>query len=197
MSGSPDSSLPGLPQRWEVLATHPHAECRVFKVQRKTCRHPSRERPADFFVIDSADWVNVLALTPAGELVLVSQYRFGIDAVSLEIPGGVMDPGEDPLVAGQRELLEETGFAGGRATLLGSVHPNPAIQNNRCHLVLVEAASPAGELAWDEHEELATTLAPVDQVFRWAREGRITHSLVLNALLLFEPIWRSMSAGNR
>lgn len=142
-------------------------------------------------MIEAPDWVNVIALTQDSRLVLVRQFRFGIDDLSLEIPGGVIERGEDPLAAGLRELAEETGFAGRNARLLGSVHPNPAIQSNRCHLVLVEGAEWKQAPAWDADEDIAVATAPVDEVLDWARTGRITHSLVLCGLFHFEAWWRA------
>ena len=136
----------------------------------------------------------MVALTPDGRLVLVRQFRFGRDDFSLEIPGGIIEAGEDPVAAAVRELAEETGFTGGRTRMLGSVHPNPAIQNNRCHLVLVEGAVRSQEMAWDPDEEIAVSTAPVDEVLAWARDGRITHSLVLCGLFLFEGWWRERRA---
>jgi 8-oxo-dGTP pyrophosphatase MutT (NUDIX family) len=180
---------PGLP-RWVRGRERTLAQTRVLELREVGYSHPGRGSARDFTVIAAADWVNVVALTADGQLVLVRQFRFGIDAFSLEIPGGVMETGEDPVAAGLRELAEETGYAGARARLLGSVHPNPAIQNNRCHLVLVEDAVRTGELAWDADEEIETTTAPVAEVLAWARGGRITHSLVLCALFHFEAWWR-------
>lgn len=143
-------------------------------------------------MIDAPDWVNVIALTPDGRIVLVRQFRFGINDFSLEIPGGVIEAGEEPLIAGVRELREETGFTGAPARQLGSVHPNPAMQNNRCHFVFVEQAVRTAPLAWDADEEIQVTTLPVEEVFALARSGGITHSLVLNALLMFEPVWREL-----
>lgn len=140
-------------------------------------------------VIDAPDWVNVLALTPEQHLVLVRQFRFGINDFSLEIPGGVMEPGEDPVATALRELSEESGYVGTNARLLGSVHPNPAIQSNRCHLVLVEDARPSSSVDWDPDEEMSVTTLPVDAVYELAYRGGITHALVLDALLLFAPHW--------
>jgi 8-oxo-dGTP pyrophosphatase MutT (NUDIX family) len=154
-------------------------------------RHPRREVERDFVVIAASDWCNVIALTPDGQLVLVRQFRYGINDFSLEIPGGLIDPGEDPVVAGLRELREETGFTGTEARLLASVHPNPAIQNNRCHLILVENATASAAQEWDHDEEIEVVTAPVDDVFAWARAGKITHSLVVAGLMPFEPIWRA------
>lgn len=178
------------PSRWEKLGHATLAKTVVFELQSVRHRHPVRGTERDFVVVRAPDWVNVLALTPDGRLVLVRQFRFGIDAFSLEIPGGVMEAGEDPVAAGLRELREETGFTGARARLLGSVQPNPAIQSNRCHIVLVEEAARTEALEWDTDEEIEVTTLPVDEVLALARSGAITHGLVLNALFLFEPHWR-------
>lgn len=187
------SSAPSGPSRWEKLGESTQATTRVFDVRSAHYRHPVRGTKRDFVVMHAPDWVNVLALTPDHRLVLVRQFRFGVDAFSLEIPGGVMEPDEDPVVAGLRELREETGFTGRGARLLGSVHPNPAIQSNRCHIVLVEEAVQTEVLEWDADEEIEVSTVPVDEVLALARSGAITHGLVLNALLFFEPIWRALN----
>lgn len=181
--------------RWELLEESVYADCRVFSVMRRRYRHPAKKTTGDFFVLDSSNWVNVIALTPEKQMVLVSQFRFGTHDLSIEIPGGMIDEGEDPLEGGVRELREETGFAGGRPRLIGSVHPNPAIQNNRCYFLLIEDARKVAETEWDHHEELAGGLVDVEEVFEMARTGEITHSLVLNALLFFQPHWEALRAG--
>lgn len=185
-------STPPPPQRWQKIRSEPHATTRIFDVTKEFYRHPQRERDQDFVVINAPDWVNVIAITPDQHLVLVRQFRFGINGFSVEIPGGVMDPGEDPVTAGLRELREESGFVGTKARLLGSVHPNPAMQNNRCHLVLVEEASQAVELDWDPDEEFEIMSKPVDEVYELAYAGGITHAMVLDALLLFAPHWAKL-----
>jgi 8-oxo-dGTP pyrophosphatase MutT (NUDIX family) len=183
------------PPRWIKLGARPVAPTRIFDLQAVTYRHPRREVDREFSVIDAPDWVNVVALTPARELVLVRQFRFGIDNFSLEIPGGMIERGEDPVAAGLRELREETGYVGVRAVSLGAVHPNPAIFNNRCHLVLVEEARRTAGLEWDEDEEIEILTLPVDEVYARARAGGITHALVLDALLLFAPRWATLRNG--
>lgn len=190
---SSDSPSPG-PARWQKLSQTTQAETPIFNLDQARFRHPVRGTERNFVVINSPDWVNVVAVTPDGRLVLVRQFRYGSDAFSLEIPGGVMDSGEDPVTAGLRELREETGYTGDRARLLASVHPNPAIQSNRSHFVLVENVHVAHELDWDLDEEIEVSLQPVEQVFELAHSGGITHALVLNALMFFEREWRARRA---
>ncbi len=185
---------PDLP-RWEALAHTTIAKTRIFEVRSTRFRHPVRGTERDFIVIDPPDWVNVVALTRDRRVVLVQQFRYGIDGFSLEIPGGVIETGEEPAIAGVRELQEETGYTGAPAKMLGSVHPNPAMQSNRCHLVYVDEAAPTHPLAWDADEEMKVVTLPAEEVFALARAGGITHSLTLNALLLFEPLWRELSKG--
>ncbi len=189
------ATQPLAPQRWQKLRIEPHATTRIFDVTRAIYRHPERAAEQDFFVINAPDWVNVLALTADRHLVLVRQFRYGTDEFSTEIPGGVMDAGEDPIAAGLRELREETGFVGAKARLLGTVHPNPAMQSNRCHLVLVEDARPVAELEWDPDEEMEIMTKPVDEVYALAYAGGITHAMVLDALLLFTPVWAEIRRG--
>jgi 8-oxo-dGTP pyrophosphatase MutT (NUDIX family) len=179
------------PSRWEALSHTTLAKTRIFDLRSTRYRHPARRTEREFIVIDPPDWVNVIALTAGEQIVLVRQFRFGTNAFSLEIPGGVIEAGEEPLIAGVRELREETGYTGAPARQLGTVYPNPAIQSNRCHFVFVEQAVLTMPLAWDDDEEIQVTTLPVEEVFTLARTGGITHGLVLNALLLFEPVWRA------
>lgn len=186
---------PSGPSRWERLGHTTQATTRVLDLLSVRYRHPVRGTEKDFVVVHPTDWCNVLALTPEGSLVLVRQFRFGIDTFSLEIPGGMMDEGEDPITAAVRELREETGFVGSRARLLGSTHPNPAIQSNRCHYVLIEDVTRSAELEWDADEEIEVNVVPAAEVLAQARAGGITHALVLNALFLFEPHWVAWQAA--
>lgn len=179
------------PSRWIRGEPRLLAHTRILDLNSVPFYHPRRDRKRDFVVVHAPDWVNVLAHTEDDRLVLVNQFRYGIDAFSWEIPGGVIEAGEDPVLAGTRELLEETGYAGEGARLLASVHPNPAFMDNRCHLVLVEKCRLVAPPAWDTDEEIETVAVPVEDVYARARAGGITHSLVLDALLFFEPIWRA------
>lgn len=168
---------------WQRLDSTPLLQTRVFRVRKQDARSPTTGRTAPFFVIDCADWVNVIALDNAGRIVMVEQYRHGTDSITLEIPGGMVDPGEDALAAGLRELQEESGYRPGpqgRAMVIGMVEPNPAIQSNRCATVLVDGVVP-GEAAPDEHEELGLRLVDAAAVAGLIRDGVITHALVVAA----------------
>jgi 8-oxo-dGTP pyrophosphatase MutT (NUDIX family) len=182
--------------RWEKGGGKTIARTRVFDVRATRYTHPVRKTARDFYTINTYDWVNVIALTPGRRLVLVRQFRFGIDDFSIEIPGGVINPGETDLIAaGLRELREETGYEGRDARLLGSIRPNPAIMTNRCHIVLVEQCRKTGTPEWDADEEIEILLSPVDKVYEWVLTGKITHALVLDALLLFAPHWKKNSSA--
>jgi 8-oxo-dGTP pyrophosphatase MutT (NUDIX family) len=149
-----------------------------------------REGTARFYRIECPDWINVIPLTPAGEVVFVRQFRHGIGAETLEVPGGQMDPGDpSPLEAARRELLEETGYAADDWAPLGWVHPNPALITNRCHSFVVRGVRPVAPIRNDADERTEVELAPLAAVPELIRSGRITHGLVLNAfhwLLLAE-----------
>lgn len=182
------------PSVWERLADAATDHFRVFRVRRTRYRHPLDRREGEFVVIETNDWVNVVALTDDDRMLLVRQFRFGIHDFTLEIPGGVIETGEDPVAAGVRELREETGYAGRSARLLAQVRPNPAIQTNTCHLVLVEGCVRVGDTQFDPNEEIELSLRPVDEVFALAEQGKIKHSLVIDALF-FLRAWREGRMG--
>ena len=134
------------------------------------------------YTLQLPDWVAVAVVTQAGRFVLVRQHRHGVDAVTLETPGGIIDPGEEPEVAALRELREETGYAADAVEPLGWVHPNPAMQGNRCHLYLARGAREVGAPAGDEHESTEAVLMEADEVAAAVRDGRITYVLAIVAL---------------
>lgn len=167
---------------WTVEHTRKVADRRIFSVQLVRAR--SRLRPhqvGEFVVLDVPDWVNVIALTPEREVVLVEQYRHGTRAITLEIPGGMVDPGETMHAAGLRELLEETGFAGDAAHHIGTVEPNPAFQDNRCGTLLVQGAQPIAAQDLDPNEEIRVRTVPLTDIPDLIRSGAITHALVVAA----------------
>lgn len=152
----------------------------VFRVER--LRFESAKITRDVFVLGVPDWCNVLAETARGELVLVWQYRFGSDAFSLEVPGGVVEPSELPEHAAKRELLEETGYQAGLLELASVVEPNPPLHGNRCFTYLARNAHPTGATAFDDLEDLETVLVPKLEIASLIDEGVVTHALTVVAL---------------
>lgn len=173
---------------WPVLASQKEIETRIFTLRTDTARNPRNGSEHSFHVLESPDWVNIIALTPAQEIVLIRQYRFGSQEVNLEIPGGLIDPGETPRQAALRELCEETGFvppSPERVQEIGRVRPNPAILDNICYTFLVEDAVPSDQVRLDKGEEISVELSPVSKLPALVRQGLIDHALVLNALFWF------------
>jgi 8-oxo-dGTP pyrophosphatase MutT (NUDIX family) len=167
--------------RWDVRGVDPIADCRVFSLRREDCAHPETGAEAGFYVLSAPDWINVMAVTPDERFVLVRQYRHGTKRFTLEIPGGMVDPGETPLVAAKRELLEESGYAADEWIPLGAVEPNPAILDNRCHTFLAVDARSVAEPAPEGNEELEVDLRPVGEIPGLVRDGTIRHALVICA----------------
>ncbi|MGA1205359.1 MAG: NUDIX hydrolase [Opitutales bacterium] len=167
---------------WERRQTQLHADCRVYRILREHWQNNRESSEGDFYVMEVADWAVTIALTDEGNCVLVRQFRFGTGDFTWELPAGVVDEGEDPLEGGVRELYEESGYKGKSARVLGVVHPNPAIQRNRCHLILVEGAERIGKGDPGPHEFFDVREVPVETLFEWARNGTITHAIVHAAL---------------
>lgn len=165
--------------RWERIASEQVADCRVFRVRRDLCISPRDKHQHDFYCIEAPGWINVIPLTSNGEVVMIEQYRHGIDRATLEIPGGMVDPGEEPHTAAVRELFEETGYRAKGARLLGSAHPNPAIQDNQIHTYLCENVESVSAPTFDSTEHTAVRLVPLADIPALIADGTITHALVV------------------
>lgn len=174
-------------QSWERLGSRSLADYGYFGVRCDRARSPRTGRTHDFLVLEMGTWVNVVALTPARRVVMIRQYRHGTGQVGLEIPGGVVDPEDgSPMEAARRELLEETGYGARDFVSLGSVAPNPALQDNRCHSFLAIDAAPAGEQALDAAEDIAVEEVALDVVPDLVRSGHVNHGLVVVAFYLLD-----------
>jgi len=155
----------------------------LFRLRKERFESRHTGKVHDYYVLELADAVHVVALTPDGEVLLVRQFRAGSGRDSLEIPGGLVDPGEDPCTAGARELLEETGYAGDPPVLLGTLWSNPSLLTSRISTIVIQNARLVAEPDPDQHEELTIDRVPVEEIPRMIQEGQIDHALVVAGLL--------------
>lgn len=161
----------------------------LFRARYDMRRHPRTHQVMKRIVLESVDWVNVVALTKDGQCVMIRQFRFGVGYTTLEVPGGMVDPGEEPLTAARRELAEETGFSGGRWRYLGAVEPNPAVHDNLCHHFLAEDVRCNARQTLSGGEEIRVEIMPRMRVIGAARGGEIKHALALSALSRVFTLW--------
>ncbi len=172
---------------WKKISSRKVGDFRIFSIRSETKISPRTGAEHDFFILDAVNWVNVIAVTPRNELVMIEQYRHGSNTIELEIPGGMVDASDaSPVETGVRELREETGYEGTNARQIGKIFPNPAIMSNTCFTVLVENCDLKHELQWDSGEDIITRLVPVAEIPELVSSGRIQHSLVVVALYHFE-----------
>ncbi len=161
----------------------------LFRTRFDQMRNPRNNDVLRRLVLESVDWVNMVALTRDGRSVMVRQYRFGVGYTTLETPGGMVDPGEDSLAAAQRELLEETGYTGGSWRYLGAVEPNPAFHNNLCHHWLAEGVEPTQAPEPSVNEVILVELLDAGEIAEAVRSGEIKHALALSVLSRVYSLW--------
>jgi 8-oxo-dGTP pyrophosphatase MutT (NUDIX family) len=178
----PDPDTPDRPEPWPRLASEDGPALPVARVRYDTMRNPRNDRELVRTVLQTPEWVNVVAFDEQDRLVCVRQFRFGTGKVSLEIPGGLVDPGEAHGDAARRELREETGHTAERWTYIGWVEPNPAFLDNVCHHWLAEGARATHPLDQDLGEDIVVEALERPAILEAIRSGEMRHGLVLNAL---------------
>lgn len=172
---------------WKEVSRAEIFDCRIFSIQKSCCVSPRNER-REFSVIDSTDWaivVPVLAAPDREMFVMVRQWRHGSQEISVEFPGGVFEPGENPQEAAGRELLEETGYKAGNIIKLGEFSPNPAIMSNKVHFFLAENLVNTGRQDLDADEFVDVELMPLEEVIRGMGKPPFIHALMASALMLY------------
>jgi hypothetical protein len=170
------------PAIWQQLSKETLAEYKIFSVSRCELKNPSNNKSGDFYIIDCNDWVQVIAETSDGRIVMVNQYRFGSCKLSLELPGGMVEHGENVVEAAQRELEEETGFCGKPAKIIATLYPNPAIQTNILNVVLIKNCTKQKNTHFDEFEDLTTSLITKQNLKKAVTNGEISHCITIAAI---------------
>jgi 8-oxo-dGTP pyrophosphatase MutT (NUDIX family) len=175
-----------VPNHWTFNGQKTIFSCPFFQLFEKKYTHPIDHRSGNFFTMHMADWVQVIALTEESKLILVQQFRFGSEELSLETPGGFMEKNEDPATAALRELREETGYVPEKAHLLISVYPNPALQDNRLHIIVAENCQKIDRQHLDPNEEITCYAATLSECLAKIKSGEINHAIAVATLLIYK-----------
>lgn len=168
---------------WQVLDSKVLVEERWLTLREERVRLANGHQIDRFHVIHSPHWASVLCVTNASEVVLVRQYRHGLGSASLELPAGVIEPGEPPEQAARRELLEETGFASDDWVSIHSVSTEPARHTTRAHFFCARNARSVRAPAPEESEVLEQVTVPLPELRRMALDGSIIHGMHVGAIL--------------
>lgn len=171
--------------KWRVTKDKKVYGTPIFSLHEKKVLPDNGSDAANFYVLNAPEWINVIALTEDSEVVLVEQYRHGIDETTLEIPGGMVDEGEEPIEAAKRELLEETGYESNQWEYLGKVSSNPAILSNFTHLYLAGECVKTSPQQTDGHEDIKVHQLPLEEFLSLVDKGVIHHSIVVAAVSKF------------
>lgn len=182
-------------EKWQKLASEVIGNFRVFEIRQNTSLSPRTGKEHAFYVLDSADWVNVIPITPEGKVVMIHQFRHGAEEITMEIPGGVVDASDaSPAESARRELLEETGYDTDNILQIGEVTPNPAILSNRCYTFLARDVKLIQKPALDSSEDIAIELFDLEAIPTMIQSGRINHALVVAAFFHFEQYCKQKPA---
>ena len=170
--------------RWERLSSEKLLENPYFALRSDRLRLPDGAVKDPYYVIERPDAAIVFPLTGTGEVVLVRQYRPAINRVELGLPAGLVEEGEDPGKAARRELLEETGYAGGEWEPLGAVASSPSLKDNWAHLYLARGVERTSVPQPDEYERVEVVLVPLGEILAEVKSGNIVSSSGVAAILL-------------
>jgi 8-oxo-dGTP pyrophosphatase MutT (NUDIX family) len=170
------------PKAWKITSSESGPELPLFKTRYDFVENPRNNKSMKAVVLESADWVNVVAITPENKIIVVEQHRFGISKTNIEIPAGLVDPGEEPKQTAIRELLEETGYTADNWQSLGWVEANPAFLDNHCHLWLATDVMKTAEPKLDDGEDIAVSELSLEELKTEIELGMMRNSLALLAL---------------
>ncbi|WP_432714087.1 NUDIX hydrolase [Pedobacter sp.] len=168
--------------KWQKLASRYLVQEKWATLRVDTCKLQNGTVKDDYYVLEYPNWANAIAVTKENKIILVRQYRHAADIVSLEIPGGVMEEGEDAEAGVRRELLEETGYSFEKAELIAQLYPNPATSNNITFTYLLTGGTKTHEQHLDEHEILNVEEYTIEEVKQLLLDNKIEQALHTAAL---------------
>lgn len=182
------------PGPWRVLASEYIARKPWYTVRLEKVQLPNGAIIPEYWVSEYPPWVNVVALTEDAQVVLIRQYRHGIGKVFFEIPAGTTDPHDTSLEgAARRELLEETGYGGGRWSPLMTLSANPALQNNLTYTFLAEGVTAVAAAAPEANEDIRVHLVPLANVQALIEDGAFIQALHVAPLM--KVLLRQLASG--
>lgn len=168
--------------KWQKLSSRYLVKEKWATLRVDTCKLQNGTVKDDYYVLEYPDWANAIALTKENKIVMVRQYRHAADIISLEVPGGVIEEGEDPELGVRRELLEETGYSFDSCELIATLYPNPATSTNRTFTYLLTGGVKTQEQHLDEHEILNVEEYSIAEVKQLLADNKIDQSLHAAAL---------------
>ena len=179
MSKDRDADMVESVVTWTRNRSEQIADCKIFQLRRDYSTSSAGSDEHTFVCLECPDWVNIIPLTADKQVLLIEQYRHGIEGITLEIPGGMVDGNESPQIAAVRELLEETGYVPREVIALGKSRPNPAIQNNWVYHFLALDIEFKQEPEFDTTEHAVIRFVPLEEISLLIQTEAITHSLVV------------------
>jgi len=163
--------------KWQKIASKYLVKEKWATLRVDTCKLQNGAIKDDYYVLEYPNWANAIALTKENKVILVRQYRFAADIISLELPGGVIDDGEEPANGIKRELLEETGYSFESCELIATLYPNPATSTNQTFTYLLKGGIKTHEQHLDEHEILNVEEYTIDEVKQLLKDNKIDQAL--------------------
>ncbi len=170
--------------RWTTLESRSIIERPWMNARVERVLLPDGRIHEEYYILHYPKWVNIIAITEEGEMVMERQWRHGLGVVSTEIPAGVAEGGEEPLEAAQRELMEETGFGGGEWSLFMQLAPNASSMDNISYTFLARGVRHMGPTHFDSTEDIEVFLLPQEKVFEMLQQGQFIQATMV------APIWK-------